>query len=106
VAAGKVAEGDVLVDAEQGCSAVTSVTPNYVVQGAYSPMTASGAIVVNDVLARCYTAQSWVSEDVAQAWFGAVAAMAHAGVSAHALAGLATAVDYVGGLLELGVRLV
>jgi hypothetical protein len=40
---------------------------------------------------------------MAQAWFGAVAAMAHAGVSVNALAGLATAVDYVGGLMELVV---
>jgi hypothetical protein len=46
-----VAEGDVLVDVSQGCSAVTNVSPKYVTLGAYSPMTASGHIVVNDVLA-------------------------------------------------------
>jgi hypothetical protein len=46
-----------------------------------------------------------VSEDFAYAWFGAVASMAHAGVSIQALAGLATVVDFVGGIMEIGIRL-
>jgi len=65
VPAGDVEVGDFLLSAEHGDAAVEIVSTRKVVRrGAYAPLTYSGDIVVNGVVASNYVTRAWLSDKV------------------------------------------
>ena len=98
IAAKHVVVGDYVADADQGCVKIVEITPATRHIGAYSPMTPSGKMVVNNVIVSCFTESSWVNEELALAWFRFLG-WGENWLPTSMLRGISDMVDVVGGVL-------